>query len=160
MLINVPTTSRKFDNNYVWNQLHVTYVYIAPTALAGAPFCMLGHVRADETVPRLLDISFTDVRIHNNDSKHAANNAFRLVQRVQNLRLIDVTITNGSPRALVDASHEINPNFTRSVRMVDGLHIERMAMHQQANAVQVRKTPSWSTSCQECMGQLAFSGST
>ena len=57
----------------------------------GDPFCMLGHVKADiGPIPRLVDISFTNVRIHNNDSEHACQDAFRLVQPVKNLRLSHV----------------------------------------------------------------------
>lgn len=45
-----------------------------------------GNNRADR------DISFTNVRIHNNDSRYQCQDAFRLVQPVRNLRLTDVSV--------------------------------------------------------------------
>jgi hypothetical protein len=105
----------------------------------GDPFVMLGHVNADvdPNEPKLVDISFTNVRIHNNASAHQAQDAFRLVQPVRNLRLTDVSILAGASQAMRDVSHQILPNFTAGVKLVDGLQITRMRMHRQASAIQL-----------------------
>ena len=52
--------------------------------------CILPKSASNNRADR--DISFTNVRIHNNDSRYQCQDAFRLVQPVRNLRLTDVSV--------------------------------------------------------------------